>query len=57
LAIGARRGEGGVLHFFRPRVVLVENVLNRSLVACIVPEKDTKKPTALSTGDKYLTTE
>jgi hypothetical protein len=57
VAIGARGGEASVSHFFRPRVVLVENVLKRSVVACIVPEKDTKNPTALSTCDKYLTME
>jgi hypothetical protein len=52
-----RRGEESKedgTHFLRPGVVLVENVLKRSVVACIVPEKEMKNPTALSTCDKYL---
>ena len=55
--MGGRRGEEREedgWHFLRAGVVLVENVLKRSVVACIVPEKEMKNPTALSACDKYL---
>ncbi len=47
-------GGGRVGYFLRPRVGLVEKVKKRSVVTCIVPPNDTKKPTAASEGDRYL---